>query len=1044
MTGLIPLFAFLCLIHGHAAAQEEDLAAESALPQQNASLHSEAQVNEPPLEEASALPEVMDFYSLARPKHLAAALSDPAARNQILMTLIAVERLVEYGVSAGFGDIADLEARFRDERAWLDRLASRHQGLSGRGSELDPAAWFVLLELDQHKMVPGPSVSPLGPEEKNLVRQLFDRSDVRMAATVLPEVLQRVEMRSMTLWRGVLQAVSVNDTLLAVISGLNSDWFNPWIGVESPMVVESGAREESIGVIDQAFTALNSLAGSTMLPGPTDSLGLKQLRFTLLSELIWLDEVGLKDAQYLLMLASAIDGLNERKYLSFTETLLWVISDLLLTEQINAASLAAEFQASALSELQAEQEFGLMAMLEPLPEPEMDPDTELPLATESEEIAKTEVAAESRIPRLLSGLLPRLSNVFAGEFSVVDPRINASLAAVYDSAQYLQGGSSDPDRLIALRRGIGDSIAQFVLLLPEMEYYFDQPVRRRIADEINVCTSIAANVNRQGVENLSREQFDGCLASLAEMSESLISKEELAGDPDGPFGSDQLQRELMMPPWQRINFSLGFLHERFPTGCSLPDEPLPNPLEWSSLATMIAWFARQSPVYFQTPENEALVTKMRQQGLNITQTMSQQLDCVSGTGSGINDPVARSMVDYHLALDDLVAGIREFELEYREEKLKPGADVVLHSDATQRTAYRPEELSIKPCDPAQICEMSGELEATRVLIGQFPDSYLIADQTGLGSIEICYRNMEWVNRRAVPVRPDDPHVANYFGRLSFDLVGRYVEKGELTEVFGSKFVSPEEYHYLFAPATEEVREDSCPTEWVGTKIVTGLNQPEKIRVVPDRLTYLASARETPSAVINANWSRGEEWRDWFATDQGVKPYEFASDAGIEGRVNQHLQTIYQAGQSALYSALLRPGQQDGDKSQSLFELQEELTARKALVRSFINLFYPQFMLDTDEIRGGLEGYDALLDTAVLRRFREANVAVASINETGLARLDRFQAEWGRQSDAVRRSGSIATSVAHAIIRLNALYLDFFVLPAEDQNAANENYDETGL
>ena len=146
----------------------------------------------------------------------------------------------------------------------------------------------------------------------------------------------------------------------------------------------------------------------------------------------------------------------------------------------------------------------------------------------------------------------------------------------------------------------------------------------------------------------------------------------------------------------------------------------------------------------------------------------------------------------------------------------------------------------------------------------------------------------------------------------------------------------------------------------------------------------------------------------------------------------------------LYAALFRPGQQSGDKSQSLLELQEELTARKALVRSYINLFYPQFMLDADEIRGCMEGYDALLDTGVLRRFREANVAVASINETGLARLDRFQAEWGRQSDAVRRSGSIATSVAHAIIRLNALYLDFFVLPAEDQNAANKNNNQTGL
>ena len=71
------------------------------------------------------------------------------------------------------------------------------------------------------------------------------------------------------------------------------------------------------------------------------------------------------------------------------------------------------------------------------------------------------------------------------------------------------------------------------------------------------------------------------------------------------------------------------------------------------------------------------------------------------------------------------------------------------------------------------------------------------------------------------------------------------------------------------------------------------------------------------------------------------------------------------------------------------------------------------------------------------RFREANVAVSSINEAGLSRLEQFQADWARQSDSVRRSGSIATGVAHAIIRLNTLYLDFFVLPAEKAEAGTE-------
>jgi hypothetical protein len=112
----------------------------------------------------------------------------------------------------------------------------------------------------------------------------------------------------------------------------------------------------------------------------------------------------------------------------------------------------------------------------------------------------------------------------------------------------------------------------------------------------------------------------------------------------------------------------------------------------------------------------------------------------------------------------------------------------------------------------------------------------------------------------------------------------------------------------------------------------------------------------------------------------------------------------------------------------LFERLEELTAQKSLVRSYMNLFYPQLMLDSGDIRGALEGRGSLLDRQTLRRFREANIAVPSISETGIARLERFQALWSRQPELMRRSGSSATSLAHAITRLNSLYFEFFVQP----------------
>jgi hypothetical protein len=911
--------------------------------------------------------------AVPRTRHLAAALSDQASRNDTLLTVAAVARLLEYGRHADPERAEDLEARFREERAWLDRLAARFAELPARPSLLDPSAWFLLLELDQHGIAPGLLLSPLGPNDESLLRQVFDAADEHLATALLPELLPRLERQSTDIWSELLEQLPADPALSAVVLGLQADWFDPWIAAEPPAPA-GGDRD----LVEQSLADLRAIVGVAVTTGPPDALRLKRLRFELLQALPALEGPQARDARYLLGLASAVDGLYRREYLAFTGILLWVAADLLL------------------------------------------------------DAAGEDPGLHSPLPSLLTELLPAFSNAYAGDFAAVDPRINTSLAAVFDVMQYLQATAFEPARLAALRQELADAIAQLVLLIPDMNYYFEQPVRERIAEEINICISIAATRGADGRSALSREQFHGCLESLVRMANAQASRSELAGDPRGPFGTEQLRRELMLTPWQRINYTLGYLHDRHPTGCEPPAAPLANSLEWASLATVIVWFAQQAPVYLATPENEARIASMLRRGREGIATWVQQVDCISGAGNGLNDPVARGLADYRLALDDLVAGVREAELEFRAARLKPGSDVMLHADSGQSTAFRSDDLKIGPCDRARICEMAGKLEATRALIGLFPDPYLIADQTGLGQIEICYDNVQWVDRRSQPVRADDPHVADYFGRLSFDLVGRYREQGEHSNVFGFNFVSPDEYHYLFAAAVEEVLADSCPVEWVGERILARLDEDVPLRIVPDRLTYLAAARSLPSQVMGGNWSRNEQWRDSFVTGLGVSPRAYDADTGIAGRVDRHLQTLYQAEQSMLYNALLRPAPGNGRvEAGSLFERLEELTARKALLRSFMVLFYPQLMLDSGDIRGGLEGSGSLLDRAVLRRFRDANLSVSSINERGVARLDRLQAVWSRQPEAARRSGSSALSMAHAMTRLEALYHEHFV-PSRDE------------
>ncbi|NNL04560.1 MAG: hypothetical protein HKO85_04665 [Xanthomonadales bacterium] len=945
--------------------------------------------------------DIADELGVPGTRQLAAALADPGSRVDTLLTMAVVLNLSDYGRYARLDQVAAYTARFGDERAWLDKLADRYGTVPFRSSLLDPSAWLLLVELDQYDLSPGPAVSPFGPGTRGLLANLFDRSNAVKAATVLPEVLSRLEVRSTVIWEELLRAAAENAGLAAVLSSLNEEWFDPWAAAEPP--APTGLERQEY--VAEALALLRDGALMAQHAGPPDELDLKRVRFGLLDAMPGLSWQESDDAVYLLKIADAVEGLYREHYLAFTEALLWVSAGLLASEVPHIIEAEEEAEPSPFSpppEIVLELLPG-----EPVKPPPIEP-------------------YRSPVPAALAEVLPALASAFTRDLERVDPRLNEVLAVAFDAVQYIDSGLGDPDQLASLRYTIADSVAQLVLLIPDMDYYFSQPVRLDIANKINICISRASRRNPGGSPALEQEEFDDCLEDLVVMASTLVDSAELAGDLDGPFAMEQLRRELELPPWQRINYVMGYLLERYDTSCSPPEEALPNPLEWSSLVAVITWFARQSPVHFRQPRNEALVANLRQQGLDLLEELNRQVDCIGGAGAGVNDPVARGLSDYAEALDMLIANVREEELAFRTERLQAGADVVLNGGAGQRTAYRPEDLAIGPCNPENVCEMTAELAAGPELLALFPDPYLLADQSGLGTVRICYDKVQWVDRRSKRVREDDPHVANYHGRLSFKLLGVYTEAEETSTVFGFDFLSPEEYHYLFGPATDEVLNDGCPTEWVGTKIVTPLGNRQPIRVVPDRLTYLAGARTLPTAVMVKNWERNQSWRSALVRGQLGQRIPIEPDEGFEARLEQHLQALYQSKRSAVYSALLNPPPRSwrgGDSS--LHGQLRELSAYKKLVQAHVNLFYPLTLLDSEEIRGLLEGSEALLDQEVMRRMRGQGVSVSEVSALGQARLGSFAAAWSRRPEVVRRSGSAAVGLVHAIVRLESLYRDFF-------------------
>ncbi len=980
---------------------------------------------------------------------LALELSTPQLRRQALLDLAVaahiLKRVEESSVLAAEVNLnhAELAKAFLDDRAWLQVLVDRYGWEEPRSSVLDPAAWLVLGELQQHDIRDVSLVYPGSNAREALFSLVFQRAAERFAVGNLPALLLELEADAFEIWDAFSAMTRSGDTVDPAWKDVELTWF---ADRQAPVIVadEENAEDRFKEPVNIA-EAMSRMVMSTVGTGPPDSRELKMLRYALLKPSA--DQSpqdngeGPDDARDSLYVISLVDGLHDGRYFNFAQGLL-SLSSRLLEQSVDSAEaiplvnfLVAELP--AISAHFAEEfagvdpslntalaaSFEVLANITRISEMPLlsDVKTEKEIPTETPEaIAENTATTDEAAPTPdiqvaeIPGAETANSNIDA-DIEVADQALERTVKPVDLRMQAFKTS----------RAILADAAAQLALMIPDMGYYFDAPVRARIAEEINICISISVSRDENGGRAMVRRQFDGCMETLLGLAETETRLAELSGNMNGPFTVDTLRRELSVTPWQRINYGIGYLHDRYSIECQPPARPLPNPLEWAVLATTMTWFAEQSPEFAMTPENEARLTKMRDIGEQMILELASQTECVAGSGSTITDPVSRSMTEYELALRELNQGIKKAELDFRVAKLSPGADVMLESDASQATAYRPEGLLIEPCDPRLICEMSGSLSTTRALIGIFPDEYLLAEQTGLGKIEICYRDMEWVERRAELVRPDDENVSNYYGRLAFDLVGRYTQNDESNDVFAFRFTSPEEHHYLFAQTSEEVLNDSCPVEWVGSRIVTPLRE-NRGGIVPNRLTYLAASRTLPSRLLQNNWDRGSEWRDWFVTGIGVSRLEVAELPDMTTPLNQHLQSLYQAEQLGIYQRVLLPSSRNvlGDDV-SLFDEMMEVSIAKALIRMQMLLFYPESLFNSDSIRTAIAGDAGLLESRTMRRFREQNLPLTSVNTIALERLTKLRSTWSAQPEAVRRKGSIPSSLMHAMTRIHIVYRQYF-------------------
>ncbi len=560
--------------------------------------------------------------------------------------------------------------------------------------------------------------------------------------------------------------------------------------------------------------------------------------------------------------------------------------------------------------------------------------------------------------------------------TVADQRLTGVLEILRnaDDLVLTQMAKVDPslsDTYLRLRQLLGDGLQRDPAQRPEalselaslraagdrhttdLQGYLQQPARAGANEDLQICMDISQSQGQYPMEPITREQFSRCLSGFAGWGLELARSAELAGRGSGPFEPGNLSRELGLNQWQRINYWIGYVDNRYSAGCGPFDETLVNPLEWALAANAYAWFAERWPAYASANDELVEVDRLMSRGVSVLENLRRMDQCRRFGSSSGRSALRMIMESYADAIDRTVAEMGNATAEFRARELRPEADIQLDADSSQSTNYRPESLRVSPCAGVSQCGMSQQLLPSRALLGLLPQAFLLADQARIGNLSACYDQVQWIDRRAEPSRVGNAAMARYYGRLSFDLKIYFSTlEGPIRDM---RLTSQEEYEYLFGANSGEVLSNPCPIDLVGTQVVSQL--PEKgFRLVPSRLTFLTAARTNPSAIFERHWESGDEWRDRFITGEGVELLASQSADPLLETVDSRLQGLYEGWNELIYQSLMGANGVD-----SLSNAMADVDREKKLLVNLARILEPNNTVQGPANRAALFGPAGLFD-----------------------------------------------------------------------------------
>jgi hypothetical protein len=275
------------------------------------------------------------------------------------------------------------------------------------------------------------------------------------------------------------------------------------------------------------------------------------------------------------------------------------------------------------------------------------------------------------------------------------------------------------------------------------------------------------------------------------------------------------------------------------------------------------------------------------------------------------------------------------------------------------------------------------------LLNLFPNHLKLAEQFGLGQLEICYDQVQWQHRKPTPTHLDNNKIANFEGQLSIQLNGRF--RDEI--VFTKTLLSEQRHVYLFGENNQETLDTSCPLPIIGKQINTTLDR-GTFGLLPNRLTFLAAQKVDINAVMRNNWA---QWQ----TLLNAQPNEFnqynemneiktaLNDAFLQ-KVNELQQQIYRK---------LITNNQSRTTDSALSKAVFEYTTHRKLMSHMTRGLYPQSYASRPTLQAAISGNNRLVDMTFFREAFENQINVADMIKAGDDIFNMHQSTWGAINQA---------------------------------------------